>query len=202
MKPRLIIEQKITAFVNKYAVYRVNENGSKGDLAAFAQQKRFNIREKFIFYTDEAKTQTVFTMRAEKVLDIHGRFLVEDPDGQLIGAFKKEFAQSLINSTWTIIGKDGQPKLQVSESNHTLAVIRRFGSLLPIIGGLIDLLVVFLRYHFSFIDLANNQEVGTYTKTTLFRDRYRLEMTDDIYDQTDWRLLSAMAVALDALQSR
>lgn len=202
MNPKLIVEQKITAFVNKYAVYQVNPDGSKGPLMALAQQKRLAFKEKVIFYSDEAKTTAVFSFRAEKIMDIHGRFLVEDPQGQLIGCFKKEFKKSLINSTWNILDKNDQPKLKIFESSTILAVLRRIAGFLPYVGGIVEIIIGFFRYHFVFADYATGNPVGRYQKTTLFRDHYTLSMEDDAYSREDWRVLAAMAVALDALQSR
>lgn len=202
MNPKLIVEQKITAFVNKYSVYVSGPQGEKGQLIALAQQKRLAFKEKVTFYGDAKQAQPIFTLRAEKVLDVHGRYVIEDMQGTFIGAFKKEFKTSLYKSTWTILDADNQPSLQITENSLTLALFRRFGGWIPVIGGFVDLLVLFLRYHFSFIDNATSQEVGQYKKTTLFRDHYLLAMPDETYRQYDWRVLAAMAVALDALQSR
>src|SRR5687767_12377283 len=126
MHPKLIVEQKITAFTNKYSVFAADDAGTKGTLLAFAQQKRLAFKEKVTFYSDEDKTQAVFSFRAEKVLDVHGRYLIEDPNGKVIGMFKKEFAQSLLNSTWSILDADDKPRLRISESNQALALFRRF----------------------------------------------------------------------------
>ena len=202
MKPQLIIEQKITAFVNKYAVYIANEQGEKGQLVAFAQQKRLSFKEKVTFYSDDQQAQPIFTFRAEKVMDIHGRFLVEDIDGNLIGTFKKQFKQSLIKSTWNVLDANDQPKIEISENSLTLALLRRFAGFLPFVGDIVEILTWFLRYHFTLTDTATNQEIGQYKKTTLFRDHYLLSMSDESYAQYDWRTLAAVAVALDALQSR
>jgi uncharacterized protein YxjI len=202
MQPRFIVEQKITAFTNKYHVYAANADGSKGDIVAFAQQKRIALREKITFYSDEQKTQEVFSFHAEKVLDVHGRYFVEDPHGRVIGMFRKNFAKSLINSTWYILDAKGESVLSISESNQILAIVRRFGGLIPIIGGIFELVTAFLRYHFVFKNVPSGEEVGSYQKIKLFRDHYRLSMTDQAYKQQDWRVLAAMGVALDALQSR
>ncbi len=202
MKPRIIVEQKITAFTNQYRVFGANPDGTKASLVAYAQQKKFAFKEKVTFYSDETKQNPVFTFRAEKVLDIHGRFLVEDLSGNLIGAFKKEFAQSLVNSTWSILGQNDMPSLVVSESNQALAVVRRFGGYIPIVGGLVELASAFFKYHFAFKMPGSDQVRGTYIKTTLFRDHYVLNMDDEIWSAHDWRVTSALAVALDALQSR
>lgn len=201
MKPRLIVEQKITAFVNKYAIYNVDEAGNKSTVAAFAQQKRLAFKEKVTFYTDESKTAVAFTMRAEKVLDVHGRYIIEDVNGQYIGAFRKQFKKSLLNSSWSILGQGDTVALSIRESSQFLALLRRFGGFIPVVGDIIDLVVLFFKYHFVFTD-ANQQEVGRYQKTTLFRDHYLLSMNDASFEQTDPRVLAAFSVALDALQSR
>lgn len=201
MNPKLIVEQKLTAFVNRYEIYTPNTEGEKDKLVAFAEQKRLSFKERVIFYSDPSKKDIVFSFRAEKVMDVHGRYFVEDASGEQVGVFKKRFGKSLINSTWDILDKNDQPVLTISENNQVLAIVRRFGGWIPIIGELIDIITAFLRYHFVF-KTPDNKEVGMYRKTTLFFDRYRLEMTDEIYTAHDWRVLAAMAVALDALQSR
>lgn len=202
MKPQLIIEQKITPFVNKYAIYQVTPAGDKGPLVAFAQQKRLNLKEKILFYSDEAKTNLVFSFRAEKVMDIHGRYFVEDSNGQLVGCFKKEFGKSLLASTWTILDTTDTAVFTVTETDQALAAFRRYAGYIPVIGEFIDLAMGFFRYHFKFIQISTGAQVGLYQKTTLFRDHYMLHMDDTVYAAQDWRVLAAMAVGLDALQSR
>ncbi len=202
MKPRLIVQQKITALVNKYRIMDVSPEGSEGQLLALAQQKRIALKEKVTFYTDETRAKVAFTFRAEKVLDIHGRYFVEDTNGNLIGGFRKDFGKSLVNSTWHVFDKNEQELFTVRESNQTVAVLRRYSDLIPFVGDLVDLVMVFIKYHFSFIDPVSQAEVGTYRKTTLFRDHYLLETDDSAWSRADWRVMAAMSVALDALQSR
>jgi len=203
MKPRLYIDQKITPFVNKYKVHGVDPtSGGKGALVALAQQKRIAFKEKVSFFTDEAKTQLAFTFRAEKVFDIHGRYFVEDPAGNLVGMFKKEFSQSFVVSTWKVMSADGAEIFEVAESSKPLAILRRYGGFLPIVGDIAEIVALLLRYHFVFKDVTTGEIVGTYTKLTLFRDQYELALTDEAAAKCDWRVLAAMGVGLDALQSR
>lgn len=202
MKPRIIVEQKITAFTNQYRVFGANEDGSKASLVAFAQQKRLAFKEKVTFYSDETKQNEAFTFRAEKVLDVHGKYFVEDPSGNQVGAFKKDFKQSFIASTWHILDENDASSLIVSESNQALAVIRRYAGFIPIIGELVDIIAALFKYHFVFKKPGSEQARGMYIKTTLFRDHYRLDMDDETWAAYDWRVLAAMAVGLDALQSR
>lgn len=203
MKPRLYIDQKITPFVNRYKVFGVDlATGAKGGLVALAQQKRLAFKEKVSFFSDEQKTEQAFTFRAEKVFDIHGRYIVEDPAGKVVGMFKKEFTESLVVSTWKVMSPDGTILFEVAESSAALAVFRRFAGFIPIVGDLAELISLLFRYHFVFKDPATGEIVGTYRKLTLFRDHYELAMTDEAVAKCDWRTLAAMGVGLDALQSR
>jgi uncharacterized protein YxjI len=202
MKPRLIVQQKITPFVNKYTLLQANDDGTVGGVVGLAQQKRLAMKEKVMFYTDEKRDRLAFTFRAEKVLDVHGRYMVEDANGTLIGMFKKEFMQSLVNSTWKIFDASGNERAVVKENNQWLAVLRRFGGELPLIGMVVELVVMFFKYHFVFTDPVSGRPMATYQKTTLFRDHYVLQADDELWGSIDWRVLAAMSVALDALQSR
>jgi hypothetical protein len=202
MEPRLVVQQKITAFVNKYKVFGANGDGTAASLVALAQQKRLAFKEKVMFYTDEKRDKLSFTFRAEKVLDVHGRYFVEDANGKLLGMFKKEFMSSLVNSTWKILDIEGNEQYMIRESNQVIAVLRRFIGQIPILGDIGELVMMFFKYHFEFVDVRTGQVVGMYQKTKLIRDHYTLSMTNEAWGSTDWRVFAAMSVALDALQSR
>lgn len=202
MQPRFVVQQKITAFVNKYKILSVSPQGTPDQLIGLAQQKRLAFKEKVMFYTDEKRDKLAFTFRAEKVMDVHGRYFVEDANGNMLGMFKKEFRSSLLVSTWKILDADGNELYSVSESNKAVAILRRFIGGIPILGDLGEIVMAFVKYHFSFVDIATRQAAGSYRKTTLFRDHYQLDTTDELWQRVDWRVLAAMSVALDALQSR
>jgi len=201
MAPKLIIEQKITAFVNQYRVYHAEADGSKGELVAFVQQKRAAFKEKVTFYRDEQKTEEVFRFRAEKTLDLHGRYYVEDPAGQPIGVFRKAFKKSLFASTWHILDGD-TAAITLTEHNKTLAIARRVAGFLPVVSDIAEAIIAFIKYHFAIIDEASKQVVGMHRKTKRFRDHYELSVTDSAYQTQDWRVWAAVSVALDALQDR
>ena len=54
-------------------------------------------------------------------------------------------------------------------------------------------------FHFDFLDRGTGQPVMTSERTKSIRDRYTVDVPDE---RLDFRLAAAMAVALDALQSR
>lgn len=193
-----VIEQKITAFVNRYTVYEA-VNGQKTELVAFVEQKRLAFKEEIIFYGDDSKTSEAFRVKAEKVMDIHGKFLITDVHGDRIGAVKKAFRSSLIRSTWEILASDDKVRFIAQEKSLGLALFRRLWAVLPYIG---DIPFLF-KYHFNFIVPETGAVVASYVKTTRFRDHYLLQVEDEsAFEAVGWQTFIAQCVLLDALQGR
>jgi uncharacterized protein YxjI len=202
MNPRIYLEQKLTLGINRYSIYDVDGEGNKTKLIAFAEQKRLARREKITFYTDETKSKSIFTLRAEKVLDINGRYFIEDEESKLLGTFKKEGVKSLTNSTWTILDAKDKPIISVFEENKTLAFLRRYTQLIPIAGDIAAIPLMFFKFHFVLASLENDEQVGYFKKLSTVKDQYLLLTDDENYKKLDWRVYAALAVGLDALQSR
>ncbi len=203
MKPRLLVQQKITAFVNKYTIFETDKHGKTGQVLWHVQQKRLAFKEKVMFYDDEAHNIPAYTFRAEKAMDIHGKYFVEDGDGNVIGIFKKDFGASLTNSTWQIVDPASEVVLyEVKESSQTLALLRRYAGFIPVVGELVNIVIAFLRYHFVFLDVHAGTAVGKHQKITLFYDKYLVSLSDEAYEKIGQKTLAAFSVALDALQGR
>ncbi|MEG3633110.1 hypothetical protein O3597_23040 [Verrucosispora sp. WMMA2044] len=179
------IRQRVRFMVNQYEVHSVAPDGSEGGLLAFAQQKRLAFKEQVTIYTDESKQQPLLGFKARQRLDLGATYDVTDHAGNPIGLFRKDFAQSLLRSTWHV-EQAGLPNVTGQERSMPVALLRRFVDSLS-----------WLPYHFDFV--ADGQPVFSVVKKWGLRDRYVVEIQNP---QIDRRLVIAMAVALDALQGR
>jgi hypothetical protein len=186
------VTQRLTLMVNRYEIRAAAPSGGEGPLLAFAQQKRMAFKEQVTFYTDESRTQPVFSFKARQRLDLGAVYDVLDASGGSIGWFRKDFGRSLLRSTWHL----GAPGVEATgaERNPTIAVLRRVWDFIPVIG---DLPVPFL-FHFDFVDGAGQVVLSSVRKRSL-RDRYNVTVPGG---RLDGRVAAAMAVALDALQGR
>jgi hypothetical protein len=189
---RFFVLQRITPLVNRYEIREVGSDGAPGALLGVAQQKRLAFREQVTFYADEARTQPVFSFRARQRIDLGATYDVTDAAGQAIGWFRKDFGKSLLRSTWHL-GAAGIEAVG-TERNANVAAFRRIWEFLPIIS---DLPSPFL-FHFDFADAAGRVVLSSQRQRSL-RDRYDVTVPDGLLDG---RVAAAMAVALDALQSR
>ncbi|HJQ08164.1 MAG TPA: hypothetical protein VJ836_01630 [Candidatus Saccharimonadales bacterium] len=193
-----LIQQKITAFANQYRIFE-SADGHAGQLLAFAHQKRLALRENIIFYKDETKQEVLFQLKTPHVIEIAATYEVYDDQDNALGRLKKEFSASLVRSTWHIYSPQQETPCAIAqERNLPTALLRRVWGFVPFIGEL----PFILKYHFDFIDPADKSALGNYTKVTLFRDHYRLDASKALLEKCDWRVLVALGVCLDALQSR
>jgi uncharacterized protein YxjI len=191
--PQFFVKQRITVMVNRYEIVAANPDGSEGPLMALAEQKRMKLREEVSFFADESKTRRVFSFRARQRLDVHAEHDVVDEQGRPIGYFRKQFGASLLRSTWNL----SAPGVEAvgRERNQFIAILRRIWGFIPYIG---EVWVPFV-FHFDFVDQQTGALVMSSQKKIGFRDSYTVTVPDP---RLDFRVAAAMAVALDALQSR
>ena len=189
---RFHVQQKITPFQNAYRVLSDAE-GQPGALIAFAKQKRLAFKESFTVYGDEEATRPVLTISADRRLDVRSTMTVRDPAGTSLGVLRKRGAASLLRSTWEA-EQPGRPPVVVQERSLAVALLRRLWNVVPFVG---DVPLPFV-FHFDGVDAAGDT-VFSHERRWGLRDRYVLEVRPD---RLDPRLAIALAVCLDALQSR
>lgn len=182
---QLIVRQRIRLTVNQYEVHAVNPDGTEGAVLAFAQQKRLAFKEQVTMYADDTKTTRVLGFKARQMLDLAATYDVTDAAGHPIGTFRKNFRESLLRSTWHL-EQPGLGEMVGREINFAVAVLRRFIESLS-----------WLPYHFEF--RIGERPAFSVTRRWSLLDRYVVTIEDPRLDR---RLVTAMAVALDALQSR
>ncbi|GAB7050142.1 hypothetical protein [Catenuloplanes indicus] len=180
------VRQRVRLMVNQYEVRAVNADGSEGEMIAFAQQKRMAFKEQVTLYTDDSKQVPVLGFKARQIMDLGATYDVTDPNGTPIGLFRKDFKASLLRSTW-IVEQPHVGEVRGQERSQLVAILRRFVDSLS-----------WLPYHFDFVT-PSGETVFSVVKQWGFRDKYVVSVPNPHIDR---RLVIAMAVALDALQSR
>jgi uncharacterized protein YxjI len=179
---RFVVEQLIRPIAN---LYRISADGRP---VAFVRQKKLAIREDLRFFTDEAETQELFRIKARSVFEVRGTYDVTDSTGGPIGALQKDFVTSLARSTWRVLDATGSAVAVAREQNLVVAIVRR----------VVDLP---LPFHFD-ISGDDGRPLGELRRAFSIRDRYELDLSRDVERHLDRRLAIALAVGLDALQSR
>jgi uncharacterized protein YxjI len=202
---RFLIRQRVRLVGNQYEIYLPGPDGrTEGDLVAFVQQKLAALKEDIRFYGDTDKRQELFRLKARQAFDPTARYKVTDPEGNPIGELAKDFKASLAQSKWHLY-MPGGASAWARERSLPVALLRRaigLVGLVPLLGALFDLLanLIPIPYHFDFY--IGERQIGSLERRYGLRDRYVLDLADDVEHAIDRRVALALAVSMDALQAR
>jgi uncharacterized protein YxjI len=189
------IDQLIRPLANLYRISTLGSDGSSpGQPLAFVRQKKLAIKEDIRFFADESEQEELFRLKARQVIEIRGRYDVLTPDGARVGTLEKVFGTSLLRSTWRILDANEAEVATAREKSFPMALLRRGIDLVPY-GEFVPVL-------FQFEILMDGHVVGEMRRPVGFRDRYTLKLPGDPDRRIDRRVAVALAIALDALQSR
>ena len=183
-----LIEQLIRPMVNLYKV------STGGQSVAFVRQKRMAIKEDIRFFADEEESEELFRLKARSMFELAGAYDVTAGD-ERVGAIQKVFGASLLRSTWRVLGPDGGELATAYEKSVPVALLRRVIDYVPYVGGVIP-----IPYHFTIA--SGDDLLGELRRELAVRDRYVLDLSRDSTRVIDRRLAIALAIGLDALQSR
>ncbi len=183
--PHFFMNQKLTAMINRYELRLPDGSGAPGQMIAFAEQKRMKIKEEVYFFTDKTKTTQLFSFKSRQAIDMHAKTDILDNGGNPIAWFEKDFAKSLLRSTWHL--HYGDVDATGTEKSLPKAIIRRVIDELP------------LRFDFDFVDQDGGQPVLSVNRQRTLRDRYEVRVPDQ---RLAFPVAAAMTVALDAFQGR
>jgi hypothetical protein len=189
------IDQLIRPLANLYRISTLGPDGaSAGEPLAFVRQKRLAIKEDIRFYADEGERDELFRLKARGMMEFRGRYDVFGHEDERLGVLEKVFGKSLLRSTWRVLDSAEQEVAWTHERSLPVAILRRvidavpYGDFIPIV------------FHFTIH--MEGREVGDLRRPIGFRDRYILKLGGDLDRKIDRRVAVALAIALDALQSR
>lgn len=122
---RYQILRPILSFTRHYKVF-----GPDGDLAMYAEQPWFSLRQELIVYADEAQLRPLFVIRSRRLAAINREHDVLDANGGArLGCLRTRGIRSLFRDTWDILGPDDRPAGLMEETGN--ALLRRVFRFLP-----------------------------------------------------------------------
>jgi uncharacterized protein YxjI len=185
----LELRQRFTPLQNRYDLVRLDGSGREAELA-YAEQKRFALKERVTFWSGSDKSEVAFTIGARNILELAGTYDVLAPSGELLATVRKNLAASLLRSTYEL-ELPGGVQVRGQERGQVRAVLRR-------LVGLVTDFPWPLPIQFDFTDPAGNVVLSV-ERQLRFRDAYRVTVADA---NVDWRVAAALAVAVDAFMNR
>jgi hypothetical protein len=129
MKFPLDIRFKILAIASQVSV-----RDAGGSLVFYVKQKAFKLKEDVVVYADEAQTQPLFRIQADRILDISAKYAITDAAGVLIGSIRREGMRSIWRSHYVIERLTGAAAFTVEEERPWVKLVDGLISEIPLVG--------------------------------------------------------------------
>ncbi len=117
---------------------QVRVTDASGQLVLYVKQKALALREDVRIFADEAQSQQLYQLNANKIIDFSATYNISIPGGGQIGAVKRQGMRSIWKASYTILDAAGAELGVIHEENPWLKVAESFLADIPFIGMLIN----------------------------------------------------------------
>ena len=124
----LTLSFKIIAVAPQISVRDANNN-----LIFYVKQKLFKLKEAVTVFGDEQQTQSLYSIKADRVIDFSARYNFTDQQGIGLGAIKRQGMRSLWKVHYDILNGDSAT-MSIREENAWIKILDGLFGEIPILG--------------------------------------------------------------------
>jgi uncharacterized protein YxjI len=107
----------------------------QGNSLFYVRQQLFRLKEVINIFADSQRTQELFTIRADRVIDFSARYNFTDRDGQPLGSVKRKGMKSLWKAHYDVFDTQGdQVIFTIEEENPWVKVMDALFAEIPVVG--------------------------------------------------------------------
>ncbi len=171
------------------------EDASGRTLLCF-KQKMFTLREATTVFADVAKTQPLYTIKADRIIGMGAKHLVKRMDGTDFASFENDGWGSLWRARYFVKDAQGQTIFHVKEENPWVSVVDGLAGMLdeiPLIGGILGMAVTyFVNPTYVMEDSYSKPRYRVRKQRSIFERRFTLEAIDAVPEE--WEEFSLLAL--------
>jgi hypothetical protein len=182
---------------------RITVTDAAGQELLYVHQKTLAFKEDVQIFSNSSKTDMLYRIRADRVIDFSAQYNFKDRNDQPIGSIKHKGFRSIWKATYLIMDADGQQTHHVSEGNPWVKVADMLLGEIPVVGLFSGYL--FHPQYFLY-DSDNEQPVFQLTKNPgLFESTFEivpLAGAAELSRTQEERLLLALLMMVQLERSR
>lgn len=178
---------------------QISVTDAPGNQVFYVKQKAFKLKEAVTVFADVAQTQPLYTINADRILDISARYTIADTQGAPIGAVKRRGLKSLWKSNFDIFASGETPEMSIKEENPWVKVLDALIGEIPFVG-------MFTGYLFHPAYLVSRPD-GTVVmrlekQPAFFEGKFTLEKQADLTPDEETRALLSLLMMVLLERSR
>ncbi len=167
---------------------------ANGALLGYVKQKLFKLKEDINVFADEAQTQRLFNIKADRIIDFSAGYTFTSASGQTIGSLKRRGMRSIFKANYEVYDAAGAQVMNIHEENAWIKVVDSLLGELPIIG-------MFTGYFFNpayIVSRNDNTPIARLQKQpAFFEGVFKLEKLSEVTQEEETRvLLSVLTMTL------
>ncbi|HEX8832627.1 MAG TPA: hypothetical protein VF719_00425 [Abditibacteriaceae bacterium] len=163
-----------------------------GKIAFYVKQKAFKLKEDITLFADEAQTQPLYHIKADRVIDFNARYNFTNPQGQAVGSVKRQGMKSLWKSHYDVLDGDAVV-LSIHEENPWIKVLDRLVGEIPVVGMLSG---YFLHPAFLVTRPDGTVIIRLQKQAALFEGRFSVEKRTEFLPNEEARALLGLVMML------
>jgi hypothetical protein len=156
---------------------QISVTDNAGRLLMYVKQKAFKLKEAVTVFADEAQTRPLYSIKADRVIDISAQYAITDETGQQVGVLQRKGMRSLWRAHYEV-SRGGGVVLTIREANPWVKVVDALVGELPVIG----IFTGYILHPAYLISRADTGEVVMKaTKQAAFLEgKYNIERVGDL----------------------
>src|SRR4028118_2414038 len=156
---------------------QISVTDNAGRLLMYVKQKAFKLKEAVTVFADEAQTRPLYSIKADRVIDISAQYAITDETGTQVGVLQRKGMRSLWRAHYEV-SRGGGVVLAIREANPWVKVVDALVGELPVIG-------IFTGYILHPAYLVSRADTGEVvmkaTKQAAFLEgKYNIERVGDL----------------------
>ena len=166
---------------------------ASGRTLAYVRQKMFRLKEVIMVYSEESKTNLLYQINADRIIDFNACYEFKDSNNLLIGSIGRKGMRSLWKSHYDIFDQHKNNGYSIREENPWSKVGDILFSEIPIVG-------MFTGYVFNpkygITDQSGNTIARLTKQPSLFGRNFKLEKLAELQDGDSERLLLSLMMMM------
>ncbi len=180
---------KISTLANDFNVTDAN-----GAQVVYVRQKMFKFKEAISVFADDRKTNLLYKINADRVIDFNASYAFTNNEEQVFGKVGRKGARSILKAHYEIFDRDNKLVFTIQEENPWAKVGDAVFGEIPVLGA-------FTGYVFNpkyLVTRPDGTQVARLSKSpSFFGRRFRLDKLAEVSDlESEKMLLSLMMMSL------
>jgi len=171
---------------------QISVHDADGSLALYVKQKALKLKEAVTVFADEAQTEPLYRIAADRVIDFAARYSFRDARDEALGSIKRQGMKSIWKARYDIFD-DGQVTMTIAEENPWVKVLDATFSSIPLVG-------IFSGYllHPAYVvsDVDGAPVMRLVKQPAFFEGKFTIEKLADMKEADETRALLGLLMMI------